>query len=201
MVTLSLTFNFDKVQRRLIALQEDIGRNALRSAVNKTAALGKTEMSKRIREEFNISADKVRNKLYVRKATLAGRRFSFEAELGSLNKKRALNLINFVEKSVSLVQAKRRAKKGTLGQIFVKVKRTGGKKSLGPKAFIGNNGRTVFMRTGTGRLPIKAVQTIDVPQMFNTRRINAKVQVYMVRRFPEVFEREAAFYIRRFNGN
>ena len=45
------------------------------------------------------------------------------------------------------------------------------------------------------RLPITAVQTIDVPQMFNQRRINAAVVRTMLARFPAIFEREASFAI------
>ena len=56
-------------------------------------------------------------------------------------------------------------------------------------SFIGNQGRTVFVRTGKDRLPIKAVNTIDVPQMFNTRRINQAVQRIMQERFATNFDR------------
>jgi hypothetical protein len=37
----------------------------------------------------------------------------------------------------------------------------------------------VFRRVGKGRLPIEPVQVIDVPQMFNARRVNEKVRARM----------------------
>ena len=82
-------------------------------------------------------------------------------------------------------------------KLRVKVKR-GSTKPL-PGAFIGNKGRTVFRRVGKKRLPIEPVQTIDVAQMFNTRRINEVVLATINARLPEIFEREAAFYLQRFN--
>jgi len=50
------------------------------------------------------------------------------------------------------------------------------------------------------RLPIKALQTIDVGQMFNTRRINAKVVQLIEARFPDIFANEARFFTARFNA-
>ena len=80
-----------------------------------------------------------------------------------------------------------------------KIKRVGGKKVI-TGAFVGNNGRTVFIRTTDNRLPIKALQTIDVGQMFNTKRINAVVVRTLREKFPEVFEREARYFTDKFNG-
>jgi hypothetical protein len=40
---------------------------------------------------------------------------------------------------------------------------------------LGNKGRTVFRRTGKGRLPIEPVQMIGVSQMFNSRAIRDRV--------------------------
>ena len=72
------------------------------------------------------------------------------------------------------------------GGVSVKILKSGPRKVI-TGAFIGNKGRTVFTRVqGAGRLPIKAVETVDIPQMFNTRRINAKV----VQRMGEIFDIE-----------
>ena len=43
--------------------------------------------------------------------------------------------------------------------------------------------------------------TIDVPSMFNTKRLNKVVVQKMLDKFPEVFEREARFYVARFNAS
>jgi hypothetical protein len=200
MVTLNIKTNFSNVQRQLDAMRKDIATKALASALNKTTEQAKTEMSKEIRAEFVVTAAYVRERLRVKRATFDQGRYAMSAALiGGDGKRRSANIIRFVEKVVTLAQARKRAKEGTLKQLHVKVRRGEGLKRLGP-AFIGNKGRTVFSRTGASRLPIKPVRTIDVAQMFNAKRINLKVRGYMLRKFPEVFNKEAAFYTRRFNG-
>jgi hypothetical protein len=189
MVQLSISTNFPEVQRKLAALQSDLGARVLGSAVNKTLAQGQTEMSRRIREEFNLTAAKVREKLFIRRAGFKAGRFTIEGALQSRDpggKRRAINLINF-------------AARQTAQGLTVKIKRSGGRVVASKKGFIGNKGRTAFTRVGMKRLPIRPLQTIDVPQMFNTRRINSAVVRKIRDRFPVIFERELQFYLRRFS--
>ena len=87
----------------------------------------------------------------------------------------------------------------TLKGVTFKIKRTG-KRHLIPGSFLINGGKTVMIRTGKSRLPIKALQTIDVAQMFNTKRINNKVVRVIEERFPRIFDSEAKFYTARFNA-
>jgi hypothetical protein len=83
-------------------------------------------------------------------------------------------MIHFVEKKVTLAQAKKRRKAGTLNQLrFNIIKGAGGK--MIPGSFIGNDGRTVFERVGKGRLPIRPVQVIGVSQMFMFRPVHDRV--------------------------
>lgn len=198
---ISITTNFPAVQRQLQAMQAEVGNRAVVSALNKTAAQAKTSMSREIRAEFRMSASDVNRSLMVKQARATGGSVNFSAELSSISKrgKRSLNMINFMESSVTLAQARKRSKAGKLEQLHVQIKRAGGKKALG-SAFIGNEGRTIFVRTGKGRLPIKGLQTIDVASMFNTRRVNARVLKMIHDRFPELFEHEAKFFTDRFNA-
>ena len=182
MIKLDIRTNFGAVQMRLNQLQKDLGDRAMASAINKTIDLGRTQMIRGITDEFAVKAGYVRQRLRVRRASSKQGRFSVE---GSLIGGKA--------------GAKRRRKAGTLDRIFVKIKRRGPRKALRDGAFIANKGRTVFERVGKARLPIKPMQVIDVAQMFNTKRINKPVQAFMQARFPGVFEREARFYIARFN--
>jgi hypothetical protein len=124
---------------------------------------------------------------------------------------RSLNLIRFVERSVSLAAARKRMAAGEGGtyrigkaerrkQLELRFKiRKGGPSKVIPGAFIGNKGRTVFIRLGDERLPIKALQTIDIAQMFNAKRINERVVGKMRSEFPRIFEGEVQYYTRRFN--
>ena len=197
---ISIKTNFPDVQRQLESMRKDVANKALASAMNKTVAQAKTAMSREIRAEFNMTAAKVGEALQVSKARAGGGRVHLEASLESPRKRgRSLNLINFMERSVSMAQARKRGKAGTLKQLHVQIKKAGGKKALG-SAFIGNKGRTVFVRTGKSRLPIKALQTIDVAGMFNTKRVNAKVLAMIEAKFGVIFASEAKFFTDRFNA-
>jgi minor tail protein Z (GPZ) len=185
-IKIAITHNFPEVQRQLDQLQKDIGRQALASAVNKTIAQAKTSMSRAIRDEFNISAGKVNAALRVTKASFRNGLYRIEASLESpVQRGRSINVINF------------QARKTSQG-VSVKIKKGGARKVI-RGAFIANKGRTVFQRVGKTRLPIKAVQTIDVAQMFNTKRINARVVKFMETKFPEVFAHESQFFLDKFN--
>lgn len=198
---ITIKHNFPDVQRQIDALREDIARKATASALNKTIAQAKTAMSREIRAEFNISAAKVNESLTITRASASGGELRMQASLQSPRKRgRSLNLINFMERSTSMAQARKRGKAGTLNQLFVQIKKHGGKKALG-SAFIGNKGRTVFVRTGKSRLPIKALQTIDVASMFNTKRINARVLQMIETKFPVIFNHEAKFFTSKFNAS
>lgn len=182
---LSISTNFAEVQRKLDALQSDIRNTVLVRTVNKTIDVAKTDMSKSIRSEFNVSAAYVRERLRVRKATFKAGRFSVEAQLiGGDGKRRSANVIAFA------------ARQGKTG-VSVKIKKTGGRKVI-KGAFIGNKGRTVFRRVGDSRLPIEPRRTIDVPQMFTTRKINAAVIRAIQAKLPAIFEREARYALSRF---
>jgi hypothetical protein len=194
---LTISTNFPTVTTAMATMREDIGRQALARAMNRTLDQARTRMQREITSEFNVSAGYVRERLSVRRAFGGGRLEISASLIGGKGSKRSANIIAFVEKSVTLAQARKRAKDGTLQVLRVKVKR-GSTKPL-PGAFIGNKGRTVFKRVGKKRLPIEAVRTIDVAQMFNTKRINEVVLAAINAKLPEIFEREAAFYLQRFN--
>lgn len=178
--------NFPEVQRQIEQLHRDVAGKAVVGAVNKTLAQAKTAMSKEIRAEFNIPAVKVGAALRVNKATFRNGLLRIEGSLESPSKRgRSINLINFSARQ-------------TARGVTFKVKKSGPRKTL-RGAFIANQGRTVFQRVGKSRLPIKALQTIDVAQMFNTKRINLRVVKFMETKFPAVFAHEAKFYLDRFN--
>jgi hypothetical protein len=184
---LSIETNFRDVARQLQGLHKDIAGKATASALNKTVAQAKTAMSKEIRGEFNLQASKVNQALRIKRASARGGLISLEAVLEATSKRgRSLNLASFQPRQTA---------KG----VSFKVKRAG-KRSTIPGSFLINNGKTVMIRVGKPRLPIKALQTIDVAQMFNTKRINARVVAAIKTKFPAIFAREVAFYTAKFNS-
>ncbi len=172
---ITIKTDFKDVQRKLNRLPQELQRKVVPAALNKVAAKANTEMTRQITREYRILASEVRGKLRLRRAE---RKLSnWYATLEPVSTARrggGLNLIRFVEKSVTLAEAKRRKKTGAANQLRFQVKKAGGKQTI-TGAFIANAGRTVFVRTGDKRLPIKALSTIGVAQMFNTRRIQSAV--------------------------
>ena len=196
----STTHNLPSVARQLRGLREDIIGKAVPRALNRTVEQARTAMSREIRAEFNMSATDVNQMLKVRRASNKSGPFYLNAELSSPSRRgRSLNLIRFTEKFISLAQQRRRTK-GAGGkralELQFKIKKRGPKVMI-KGAFIGNKGRTVFIREGDSRLPIKALQTIDVPQMFNTKRINAKVRAHIDLVYPKNLANEIRFFTRR----
>jgi len=197
MISLSVKTNFPDVQRKLDALRRDIGDKAAAMALNKVVDKGRTEMKRAITDEFNIPSAEVNAALRIRRASAKGYNLVAVLEAFNNRKGRSLNLIHFVERKVTLAEARRRLKRGTLQQLGFKIKKTGGIKTI-PGAFIANNGRTVFIREGKDRLPIKPLQVINITQMFNTRRINQRVVAKIRQEFPVEFERAMRVVLERF---
>lgn len=204
---ISIKTNFPDVQRSLAALRKEISGPASVRALNRTVEQARTSMSREIRSEFNMSPTEVNAALKVRRASRSQGQFSLSAELSSSNRRgRSLNLVRFMQRTVTLAAYRKRIKagEGNTGrgnkalELRFKIKKAG--PAVGVKgAFIGNKGRTVFIRTGKSRLPIKAVQTIDVAQMFNTQRINRRVVEFINRTYPKNVASEIKFYTERFN--
>lgn len=192
MISLSVKTDFKDVQKSLDRLSTDLQKRVVPAALNKVAAKAKTEMKQQITSEFNLKSAEVNDRLRIIKA---GRELAkWVAVLdpfASRKRGRSLNVIHFLENKISLADAKRRRKAGTLNQLHFKIKRVGGQKLI-EGAFIGNKGRTVFVRTSGDRLPIKALSTIDVPQMFNTKRIQGKVLARIEKELQVEFDRAIA---------
>jgi len=185
---ITIKTNFPDVQRQLKQLQDDVAKQATARALNRTVEQAKTAMSKEIRQEFVLPAATVNQSLFISRAKFKGGTVNLEASLSSISQrgKRSLNLAHFQARQTS---------KG----VSFKIKKGGPRKTI-PGAFLINGGKTVMIRVGKQRLPIKALQTINVAQMFNTKRINAKVVQVINDRFPTIFAREAKFYTDKFNA-
>jgi hypothetical protein len=201
-INVQIKVNLGGALAALDQLQDDVRHRAAVSAVNKTLAKGRTSMMRAIVRRYNVTSTYVRDRLKVEGAVYRGGRAHIYGTLsgsGRNSYRRSANLIAFVEKSTTFAQAKKRQKAGTLGQLHFQIKRTGPRVVI-PGAFIGNKGRTVFIREDKARLPIKALQTIDVPQMFNQRDINREIVRLLEREFPPTFAHELKFYTDRFNA-
>lgn len=199
---------FDAVRRSLDRLPADLRDRAAVAAINKTAAKANTEVNRAIRDEFAVDAGMVRNSISVRRAS-AKSPTSIQAVLdifGSPNKRgRSLNMIHFLAAVKFAGRAARlrgaKVKAGQLKtlaqQIGFVIKRGGGLKEISG-AFLGNKGRTIFVRTGKGRLPIEPLQVIGISQMFTTERVRRRVMDRIERELVVETERAVKMVMERF---
>lgn len=189
MTVITIRDNFPEVAAKLKRLGNDIGNKALVRSLNATIDHGKTQMARTISQEFRITVGAAKDRLKVSKASAKGANVRFEVQLEPTRpaKGRGMNLIHFV------TRIPKRTKKGMLGQVQLQIKRQGGRKTI-KGAFVATNRKTtgtaLFVRTSKSRYPIKTLTTVDIPQMFNTKRINATVVKVMREQFEKNFNRE-----------
>lgn len=201
MTTISVRNNFPEIAAKLDRLALDVGDKAMVRALNKTIVQGKTQMARTISKEFRISVGEAKYRLDINHARHKGA-IKFEAVLyatrpGFGGQFRGMNLIHFV-----------RGGRGKGGQLKFQIKRSGGSKTI-KGAFIATNrktgGRAVFIRKDDGTyIPgrknkkgnskhaqaLETLTTIDVPEMFTSRRVNDVVRKVMLDKFPANFQRE-----------
>lgn len=191
-ITINIRHNFPEVSAQLDRLAKDVGDKAMRSALNATVRQGNTAMARQISKEFRVTVKQAKDRLVVDYARNKGNlelkvSLSATRPVGFDGSQRGMNIIHFVTRLPT------RRKNGKLGQLMFQIKRTGGQKYY-KGAFVATNrktgGRSVFVRLDKARLPIAALTTIDVPIMFNTRRINSVVRQIMLDRFKINFRRQ-----------
>lgn len=209
---MQITVDFDMREISLwtVTLPEKQVAKAKVRALNKAADQGKTQMVREITAEYALTAGFVRERINVKRASATAKRFVMQASVQATERKRSMNMIAFAEKVVTLAQMRKRVKAGEGGthtlkgggvvhkalELRFKIKRVGAKKIV-KGAFLGNKGRTVFIRSGDERLPIEALQTINVAQMFNTKRVNARVVAKIKSVLPGLMNHELSYELSR----
>jgi hypothetical protein len=193
---LKIKIEGDFGKKMLDQLQRDLHPKVLQPAINKVAAKAMAEINRAIPAEYAVKASEVRNAVSLRRAH-AGRLEAVIDIFGSAKKRgRSLNLIHFLAAVQAAGKAHgvrgKRLKKSDLaaldGQLGFIIKKMGGVKKI-ERAFIGNNGRTIFTRTGDARLPIKPLQVIGFSQMFASRKISKRVTDKINAEMPVEIER------------
>jgi hypothetical protein len=167
------------VKANLSRLDGDLRGRAMAAAINKTAQKARAEISRAVRQEYAVDATRVRNAIELHNASAKadGRLVAWINIFGSSSKRgRSLNLIHFLETKVSLAERRRRSKAGTQQQLRFRIKK-GGPLITIPGAFIGNKGRTIFVRENPNdpKSAIRPLQVIDIQQMFSSTKIRTRV--------------------------
>jgi len=188
MALIKIKHDLPRVREAYREFGRNVADKAIARSLNRAVDRGRTAMSREIRTVYNLSAARVRDRLRVRHA-YAGSRISLTAELAGTGK-RAMNITGFKPKQ-------------TPQGVSVKIKRLSGRVIPIPpwavyKPFILNvAGRPVVARTAKGkgtRSKLRGVTTIDIPQMFNARKVNDKVRAFIISEFSKELEHNLAFY-------
>lgn len=212
----------DVIKRELAKLPEELRDKAFTMGINRAAEKANTEAKRAISQEYAISSKQVGAQIVLRKAnknTLTATIFPMSKSRDIFGQRRSLNVVHFMEKSITLAAAKRRAKAGKLYAIghggrkypilHFKFKRVGGQKII-EGAFIGNKGRTVFVRepgttmdsrsiySGSKHAEkIRPVQVIDVPQMFSSRKSIDRIKKKIDQELPREMARAVQLVLDR----
>ncbi len=172
----------DAVQDRLRQVASDLRPKVLGPAINKVAEKARAEINRAIPQEYAVKASEVRNAVSLRKAR-SGNLEATISVFGSTSRRgRSMNLIHFLSAVQQAGKAMKtrgaKASKADLSalnrQLGFLIKRGGGLRKI-DGAFVGNQGRTIFRRTGKARLPIEPLQVIGFSQMFSSRKISTRI--------------------------
>lgn len=195
MITVKID-GLEQVKQQIAGLSRDLKAKVLQPAINKVAEKARAEINRAIPQEFAVKASEIRNAVEVRKAS-SGQLAVTITIFGSKNKKgRSLNMIHFVAAAYVRGQGAFKTRSGAVGirkrdiktignQLGFQIKRGSGLKTK-EGAFIGNKGRTVFIRTSgqmnsrPGNLTkhsqkIVPVQVIGFSQMFSSKNISKRI--------------------------
>lgn len=171
-----------QVQARLSTLSSGMQAKVIGPAINKVAEKARAEIARAIPETYAVKPAEVRSSIRLSKARSGSLQATIEV-FGSARKVgRSLNLIHFLAaaqiagKAVKVrgARANKKQLSALQNQLGFLIKRGGGLKTI-PGAFVGNKGRTIFIRTGKARLPIEPVQVIGFSQMFASNRIRDRI--------------------------
>ncbi len=208
-----------EVMQNLKRIGDDLGKGqATGAALNKVAAKAQAEINRSITQRYAIKADQVRNSIFISPASAKSGNLQAEISIfGSPSKRgRSMNMIRFLAAYQALGRAmKTRGYRGSkkeikaLGvQLGFQVLRGSGLKQI-PGAFVGNKGRTVFIRvpgkqmsSRSGKLTkhseaIVPVQVIGVSQMFSGAVIRGRVMQKIADDLPIEMQRAVEMILAR----
>jgi len=167
-------------------------------ALNRSAASGRTEASKQIRQQYEIKKMDLDKHLTVEKANYSKLTAALTAVSSFLKARIPLIQFKVKQSGTKIVRQKGRSislKKGAkawAAPVQVQIKKGSGWKTI-TGAFVakmksGHIG--VFQRRGTARTPIKELSTVDVPLMFSNKDVMNKTKSRIVEQFDKDFAHE-----------
>lgn len=183
----STRIDFSQALKKLEQLPQKIQDKAIQQTINQTARDARSSMKSNILEVYGLPSSKVNDQLKVKKASNTKTLVQAVLYPTFANRSKRLNVIHFGASFVQGRGKKRYIKvlSRTQGWKTIEVRdgqgvsariTKGGKRDFFPGAWIAtaNGGRAVFNRKTPDDYKASGVTTIDVPQMFNSKRIYSK---------------------------
>lgn len=186
MIRVEVKSEFAGALSSLDNLQRNLRDTVIARTLNRIADQTKTQAVREIAGEFNLPANKVRDRIKVSRA-FAAKELTVTITVPSRFGKRALNVVSFG------------ARKLARGGVSVKIKRAG-RRQTGDQWFMLTNKRTggtfVARRIGKAKGAIEPVRTVDVGQMFNAQRTQSALLSNIRAKFPRELDRQLSYAIR-----
>lgn len=184
-ITLDFREEMKKVQRSLNDLQRKAVPRAANSTNNKVAVTARkhtvSDLKNAMGQSTGLSSSGFRRALALRRSTLRTLTATITAS------GRPLPLIDFnARKGAKGVTAKAWGKRKQYKGTFI--------------ARMPNGKRGVFKRSGKKRLPIKELFGPSIPAVFLQDDIQRNLKRVINQNWRPTFERELAYYLRKFNG-
>ena len=183
---MSVTIDFEKdVEKFLLALSPEVYQSALRRTLKESARAATTQAVKEIGKNYNIKAkDFKKNYKLSFKNTM-----SVDEAHVKISTHRP-NVLKYIKTSSSSFRSGRAVKKRKGTQI--KVRKVGGYKNM-ERGFVGNKGRTVFMRLRNSK-KIRKVTTLSPLQMMQQEGLDTFHKTAH-ETFTNKFEKNVDFYL------
>lgn len=174
-IQFNIKSDVEKLTRTLTADQRKVIPKVINTTINKIATTVRKEAVKTISKETGFKAKDLRDKMFLKRSRPATLTAVIDAS-GKFS-----NLIRFkarqTRRGVSAAPWRRRKVFGS--------------------AFIGNKGRTVFVRTTKSRLPVRPLFGPAIPREFLRDKMLKIYQEVGAKRFREIFPRELKFRLSR----
>jgi Prophage minor tail protein Z (GPZ) len=192
MVTLDVRADVKPAVDYLNRIAKGVGDKAIVAALNETMKQVKTQMSRRIRDEYNIDVTTVREKLVLKQASRKGQNFTAILVGNPAGRsRRSLNVIRFLRAGATKA-ATRRAKNNLRADLRFRIKKSGGDKAIKGSFILNVPGSPVFERKN-GKLV--AVRTLGVPSMFQAKKVQVPVQRWIDANFPRIFRARMDYFL------
>lgn len=207
MIKLALRYDATAVMKKLTQLKDGLAEKVATRALNRIADQVRTQATREISGQFNLTSTQVRQRITIGRASVAQNKLSVEVAVPMVKGRyRALHISDlkgtkdlrnaFGRVAGNTMRMAKRDRKGNIvTKAGVQYSILKGKTQTKPHAFIApgkNSGKLIVFQRADINNPkskLQAQYLIDVPQMFNARRIKDALVKLIDAKLPAEVER------------